>query len=247
MADDTKVVLGRDRGKDDTSGMRAAQIVFGLVVVVWCQAARAADRQTVVELFTAQGCPACPAADAALIALASRSDVLALSYSVTYWNGRGWSDPLSRDEFTQRQRRYATIGRREAGTPQFVIDGRFATSTANLDALGRAIGMATRSGGPAVRTDGSRLRVGADARTARAAIVWLVDYDPRPIRTPIRAGETRGRTAVQINVVQRLAAVGRWTGTAASYRLPPLAGGLRRVALVQSADGGAIVAAARVR
>lgn len=38
----------------------------------------------VVELFTAQGCAACPPAQAVVNALADRPDVIALSFSVTY-------------------------------------------------------------------------------------------------------------------------------------------------------------------
>ena len=53
--------------------------------------------------------------------------MLPLSFSVTYWDRFGWRDPLARPEFTERQYAYARTGRREAGTPQFVVNGRFAT------------------------------------------------------------------------------------------------------------------------
>jgi hypothetical protein len=43
----------------------------------------------VVELFTSQGCSSCPPANANLIRLRGRSDVLALSFSVTYWDRLG--------------------------------------------------------------------------------------------------------------------------------------------------------------
>lgn len=200
----------------------------------------------VVELFTAQGCPACPAADAALRRLAARPDLVAISLPVTYWDARGWRDPLAQPAFTARQRRYAEIGRREAATPQFVINGRFATSTAVPEALDRAVDAASASWGPAVTVRNDQLAVAADARTARAATVWVADYDPRPIRTPIRAGANGGRTAVQVNVVRRLRAIGAWNGLAARYPLPSLAVGLRRAAWVQSVDGGAVIAAARI-
>ena len=197
---------------------------------------------TVVELFTAQGCPACPAADAAQAAVAARRGVIALTLPVTYWDARGWRDPLAQEAFTQRQHRYAAIGRREAATPQFVVDGRYATNAAaTLDA---AIRTGARVGGPAIARRGGRLLIGADARTARAATVWVADYHPRPIRTAIRAGATRGRTAVQVNVVARLRAIGRWHGAATGYRLPPPLPGMARAAFVQGDEGGAIVAAA---
>lgn len=40
----------------------------------------------VVELYQSQGCSSCPPADAVVNALANRSDVLALSFAVTYWD-----------------------------------------------------------------------------------------------------------------------------------------------------------------
>lgn len=199
-----------------------------------------------VELFTAQGCPACPAADAALARLATRPGVIALSLPVTYWDQRGWRDPLAQPTFTERQRRYAMIGRRDAATPQFVINGRYATSDPSPAVLDRAVAAAAASGGPSLTAAHGHLAVSADVHTARAAMVWLADYDPRPIRTPVRAGANGGRTAVQVNVVRRFRALGRWSGGAARYRLPPLTASLRRAALVQSADGGTVIAAARI-
>ena len=221
--------------------MRALLVLFVAALGTATAPARAED---VVELFTAQGCPACPAADAALIPFAGRPGVIALSLPVTYWNGRGWRDPLAQEAFTARQRRYAAIGRREAATPQFVVNGRYATN--DPAALDRALGAAGASGGPAVAARGGWLTVAADPRTARDAVVLVADYDPRPMATPVRAGANAGRVAVQVNVVRELKTVGRWQGVAARYRLPPLAAGLRRVVLVQSADGGAIIAARRV-
>ena len=44
----------------------------------------AADNLVVVELFTSQGCSSCPPANANLVRLARRSDILALSFGVTY-------------------------------------------------------------------------------------------------------------------------------------------------------------------
>ena len=44
-----------------------------------------------IELFQSQGCSSCPPANANVNALAaSRPDVLALSFGVTYWDRLGW-------------------------------------------------------------------------------------------------------------------------------------------------------------
>lgn len=215
-----------------------------LVVMTSCGALPVPSGPTVVELFTAQGCPSCPAADRSLAGLVGRPDLIALSLPVTYWDTQGWRDPLAQDAFTHRQRRYASVGRRDAATPQFVIDGRFATNDADASALARAIRAASRSGGPTISARGNRLTVGADERTARRSTIWLFDFDPRPVTTSIWAGQRRWTTAVQYNVVRRLTAVGTWTGRPMRLTLPMLPIKWRRAAIVQSDDGSAIVAAA---
>ena len=55
---------------------------------------RAADaaHPTVVELFQSQGCSSCPPANANVMAIADRPDILALSWQVTYWDHLGWKD-----------------------------------------------------------------------------------------------------------------------------------------------------------
>ena len=41
---------------------------------------------TVVELFQSQGCSDCPPANANVMALSDRPDLLTLSFGVTYWD-----------------------------------------------------------------------------------------------------------------------------------------------------------------
>src|SRR5207342_3262179 len=48
----------------------------------------------VVELFTSQGCSSCPPADVLLGQLAEKAGVVALSFSVDYWDYLGWRDTL---------------------------------------------------------------------------------------------------------------------------------------------------------
>ena len=67
----------------------------------------AQGRLTLVELYTAQGCATCPPADAYLADLAERSDVLALSFHVDYWDYIGWKDPFADAAHTRRQQAYA--------------------------------------------------------------------------------------------------------------------------------------------
>ena len=79
-------------------------------------AAAATEAQTpraVIELFTSQGCSACPPADAKLIELARDPDLIALTLHVDYWDYLGWEDTLRAARLSpQRQRpmpRHAVI------------------------------------------------------------------------------------------------------------------------------------------
>src|SRR5215470_12964669 len=77
----------------------------------------------VVELFQSQGCSSCPPANAIANALAERSDLLVLSFGVTYWDQLGWRDTFARDDFTKRQYDYAHgLGRDNVATPEMVIN-----------------------------------------------------------------------------------------------------------------------------
>lgn len=79
----------------------------------------------VLELYTAQGCTACPPADAMLASLADRSDVIALALHVDYWDYIGWADGFADPEFAERQKRYARVnGLGTIYTPQVVINGQ---------------------------------------------------------------------------------------------------------------------------
>src|SRR5271167_5029223 len=74
-----------------------------------------------VELFTSQGCSSCPPADAQLGKLRERSDIVALSFHVDYWDYIGWKDPFAGRVMTDRQRAYARVLRqRYVYTPEMV-------------------------------------------------------------------------------------------------------------------------------
>src|SRR5271168_282393 len=102
--------------------------------------AHAEPRPAVVELFTSEGCNSCPPAEAYVGELAGRSDVLALSFHVDYWDDLGWRDRYGLSQSVERQRTYARSLRLSGVyTPQVVLDGRADYVGSNRSAIDRAL------------------------------------------------------------------------------------------------------------
>ncbi|MCS0503620.1 DUF1223 domain-containing protein [Ancylobacter mangrovi] len=202
-------------------------------------------RQPVVELFTSQGCSSCPPANATLIALADRPGVLALSFSVTYWDYLGWKDAFGRPEYTERQVTYEPkLGQSGPFTPQMVVDGQASAIGYDRRQMEALIAASPRKSGPALTLRPGRVEIGAARPGRGAADVWLVRYDPRLVEVPVRRGENSGRTLPHSHVVHGLARLGGWNGAARAFKVSPAPDGLRTAVLVQESAGGPILAAA---
>ena len=202
---------------------------------------------TVVELFTSQGCSSCPPANANLVALHQRADVLALSWGVTYWDQLGWKDTFGSEAYTRRQRDYQRgLGTDNVWTPQIVVDGRRHVVGQRMAQIEGLIDRHQPFTGPSVviRNGGVGL-AGGTAPTAPAD-VWLVRYEPRPIEVPVARGENGGRTLPHANVVRELVRLGEWRGQTTGFRLPSTdRADLKTAVLVQTPEGGPILAAGR--
>lgn len=206
----------------------------------------AAEKQPiVVELFTSQGCSSCPPANANLIELGRRRDVLALSYSVTYWDYLGWKDTFGKDEFTDRQATYEpALGERGPFTPQMVINGSVSTVGNRLSEVEGLVAQAHDDGGPQITLANGQATVGHGQAPSGGADVWLVHYDPNLVEVPVARGENGGHTLPHSHVVHDLTRAGDWDGNMVSLRLPAAARGMRTAVLVQARNGGPILAAA---
>lgn len=177
-------------------------------------------KKVVVELFTSQGCSSCPPADAFLGELAKRNDVIALSFHVDYWNYIGWNDPFSSPEATARQRAYGRVmKKRYVYTPQMVVDGRAETVGSDRATVSSLIAMAAAA--QKIEIDVTHNKDGsADIRVpdalsggARKGELWIGFYDAA-VKTQVRAGENRGETITNANIVRSYKRIGDWDGNA---------------------------------
>lgn len=181
--------------------------------------AAAYDGKVVVELYTSQGCSSCPPADAYLASLARRDDVIALAFHVGYWNYIGWNDPFTLPEATTRQRAYRrALGLSYVYTPQAVIDGWAEAVGSDRAKVARLIRMSEESLAriPVTvdRVAGGRARLRIPAQPGKPSVradIWLGFYDARHT-TRVRAGENRGATLTDVNVVRSFRRIGGWTG-----------------------------------
>jgi hypothetical protein len=228
--------------------MKHVGIIRGLILgglALAASPAQAGPPLTVVELFQSQGCSSCPPANANLMALSDRPDLLTLSFGVTYWDQLGWKDTFASPQYTARQWDYARgLHHDQVYTPQVVVNGKADITGRDKGELESLIRREANASAPPVEIADGHVRVGSG--NAGRYDVWLVRFNPKIENVPIARGENGGLTLPHRNVVKQLVKLGVWNGTPKDFALPLAAqAGLRDAVLVQAGTGGAIVAAAR--
>lgn len=116
-------------------GIAGLALVAGAIVLLAAQTPAPAPTApqprglVLVELFTSEGCPHCPEADALLEHLYSAqavdgAEIVPIEEHVDYWDRPEWVDRFSAPRYTERQRSYAEAMDLETMyTPQMVVDG----------------------------------------------------------------------------------------------------------------------------
>jgi hypothetical protein len=187
-----------------------------------------ADPRAVVELFTSQGCSACPPADKIIGELAKDPNVIALSMPIDYWDYLGWKDTLANSRFSARQKAYSQMrGDRDVYTPQVVVNGSAHVIGSDRAGIDDAIKDTAKSDGvmsvPVTMTlSGKQINVSVAASKAPAAAhgeIWICSVS-KAIPISIARGENRGRELTYYNVVRNLLKVGDWNGSSGSWSVP---------------------------
>ncbi len=234
----------------------AAATLFALIPATSQPAAsQTVDRPAVIELFTSQGCSSCPAADALFEKYTQRANVIAMSFSVHYWDYLGWKDTLANPKFTERQKAYAKArGDGQVYTPQIVVAGHNHAVGSDKSAIDSSIQRSQKSETwvPVKLTrasNGAVLDLPALDGWLKDATVWLVTVSRR-VDVVVKRGENAGRTLTYFNAVRSFTQVGRYDGKALSLPLDSKSidqsDADQIVVLVQTGTTGPIVGAATI-
>lgn len=226
-----------------------------MVTGLWMAAATVVTAQSgpvVVELYTSQGCSSCPPADEFLTKLAKRDDVIALALHVDYWDYIGWKDIFASPKFTDRQHAYArAAGKRMVYTPQMVVAGQDLVEGNKPSAVGRLIKAHNKA--PAkvaisVTRNGNKVHITADplVKGLGDLVVQMVRFsDGQTVR--IKRGENAGRKIGYSNIVTEWKVLKKWNGKSRLSLAANMAGDDDCVIIIQAANHGSILVAARVR
>ncbi len=192
--------------------------VAGALLMGFPSSAEPVVQPVFAELYTSQGCSSCPAADAFWGELQSRRDVVALSFSIDYWDYTGWRDTLARHENTLRQQGYEkAMPSRQVYTPQVIIDGV-------EDVVGNQPGGVVKSINARIAKtrdkrlaislvqSGNEVQIRIGAMTASpTATIWVAHtISSRTVN--VSRGENAGRVMTYWNVVRDFSPAGTWTG-----------------------------------
>lgn len=219
------------------------------IALLAAPAAADESRPVVVELFTSQGCSACPPADALLRELADEPDIIALGLHVDYWDYLGWRDIFAMPAATARQQAYAdAFGERMVYTPQVVVNGREGIVGSRRSEILGAIEIARTQPMPAhlaiaAEAGGLLVRIAPADETVPSATVSYLTHQP-PQSVAIGRGENGGATFIYANPVTGIMRLGPWSGEAAEWRLPMPSHEGRIVVLVQDTETLAVLGAA---
>jgi hypothetical protein len=214
----------------------------------------------VIELFTSQGCSDCPAADRIVAELARRTDVLALSLPITYWDMLGWKDTFATEANTYRQKSYAkTMNRSGIYTPQIIVDGKLDVVGNQRERVMSAI--ASRHAQIATETPinlalgigSGRVAIAIPAATRTKektlATIWVMRTLSNAT-VNVQQGENKNHKLSYANLVRELHRAGEWTGEAMKIDVPMTTGKSRHdgiAVVLQSNDYGQILAAAMIK
>jgi len=182
-------------------------------------------KNTLIELYTSQGCSSCPPAEKYLNSLKDDPKLwktyFPIALHVDYWDYIGWKDKFASPVHTQRQREYARVNNQKTiYTPGFFVNGapwRRGFFGSNPEVSKKEVGhLSLQLEGNNISADFSGVKGSANQTlTLTVAVVGM------SLKVDIKAGEREDSSAnhsfVNLKYVSQDASDGKWTMTLPSY------------------------------
>ncbi|MFP5226463.1 MAG: DUF1223 domain-containing protein [Acidobacteriota bacterium] len=202
------------------------ELVPLLVLLCVGRPTRAAKMETaktpvLVELFTSQGCPSCPPADAWVQTLDATqpvpdAQVIVLSEHVDYFDEDGWTDPYSQEQLSDRQGAYARSLRLTVYTPQIILDGDAELHAYDAAQTRQKLEQAATAPALPMHLDhaeddgrGLTVHVATDAGApTQSGDVFLAVAIDKTV-SDVLAGANDGKTLTNVAVVKQLVKIGK--------------------------------------
>ena len=154
------------------------------------------ERNTLIELYTSEGCSSCPPAEEYLNKLKSDANLwkkwVPVALHVQYWDYIGWKDHYATKENGQRQSRYASLKRASTVyTPAFMVNGNnwrrglFSSSLPNEN---------SSAGNLIVNVNGKTINATYKSKN-KSSLKLNVAILGMDLSSQIERGENEGRTA----------------------------------------------------
>ncbi len=173
-----------------------------------CTAKSGVKTVPLLELYTTEGCSSCPPADQWLSKLnTNQPKVTPLAFHVDYWNYIGWSDPFSKAEYADRQRKQAAFDFSPlVYTPQFTLNGqdfrgwqngKFAKAAnavaQEIAPVSLTLNATPQASGELQIQAGVRVNAGAEnAKLHQYLTAYIAVYE-NGLKNQVNAGENNGR------------------------------------------------------
>ena len=194
------------------------------LAIVPAAAAEVRDHpKAVLELFTSEGCSSCPQADAKLLELDKKQDLIALAYHVDYWDYIGWTDNFGSKLSTERQKAYAkSWGKSMIFTPQLIVNGSKGVVGSKDKDVGAALDAAKLDLPVNLTVDEDMLEVNVEPKAgATDAMVWIVTFKDHA-QVAIDKGENAGHTIDYGQIVTGRQMLGMWEAASGTHLKLPL-------------------------
>jgi hypothetical protein len=174
-----------------------------------CTANSGAQRATLVELYTSEGCDSCPPADRWLSTLKTRNDVVPLAFHVDYWDYIGWKDRYAQPQFGKRHRaRVSAQGGGSVHTPQILFNGRDSDVWRSEGRAERALSELHKLTSSAVlslavtKVGASAVAVSVESQPVNAAQQFHFALTQSNVVSNVTAGENKGVSLKQDYIVR---------------------------------------------